>query len=126
MKNLEQEGDKLTHQLFTIIDKTFITPLDKEDISDLTSAIDQVLDATYGTSDKLVLFRIQKPSPRMQEFVTLLVSASQENTRPLVNYIRGSVRNLFSDSFDGTNKKKKAGISDLKDLNKLYPFMNKN
>ena len=35
LKNLEQEGDTLTHQLFTIIDKTFITPLDKEDISDL-------------------------------------------------------------------------------------------
>ena len=54
LKNLEQEGDQLTHKLFTIIDKTFITPLDKEDISELTSAIDQVLDSTYGTSDKLV------------------------------------------------------------------------
>ena len=43
LKNLEQEGDELTHKLFTIIDKTFITPLDKEDISELTSAIDQVL-----------------------------------------------------------------------------------
>jgi uncharacterized protein len=78
LKSLEQEGDKLTHQLFTIIDKTFVTPLDKEDITELTSEIDQVLDATYGTSDKLVLFKIQKPSHRMQEFVTLLVTASQE------------------------------------------------
>lgn len=37
LKNLEHEGDQLTHKLFTIIDKTFITPLDKEDISELTS-----------------------------------------------------------------------------------------
>ena len=36
LKNLEHEGDQLTHKLFTIIDKTFITPLDKEDISELT------------------------------------------------------------------------------------------
>jgi uncharacterized protein len=50
LKNLEHEGDQLTHELFTIIDKTFITPLDKEDITEMTSAIDQVLDATYGTS----------------------------------------------------------------------------
>jgi ECF sigma factor len=36
------------------------------------------------------------------------------------------MRNLFSNSFDGTNKKKKAGVSDLQDLNKSYAFMNKN
>ena len=95
LKNLEQEGDKLTHQLFTIIDKTFITPLDKEDISDLTSAIDQVLDATYGTSDKLVLFRIQKPSPRMQEFVTLLVTASQEKYKAISELHKGKREKLI-------------------------------
>ena len=78
LKNLEQEGDHFTHQLFTIIDKTFITPLDKEDISELTSSIDQVLDSTYGTCDKLVLFKIPKPSNHMQEFVILLQTASQE------------------------------------------------
>ena len=95
LKNLEQEGDKLTHQLFTIIDKTFITPLDKEDISDLTSAIDQVLDATYGTSDKLVLFKIQKPSPRMQEFVTLLVTASQEIYKAISELHKGKREKLI-------------------------------
>jgi hypothetical protein len=36
------------------------------------------------------------------------------------------MRNLFSNSFDGTNKKKKSGVSDLQDLNKSYAFMNKN
>jgi uncharacterized protein Yka (UPF0111/DUF47 family) len=46
LKDLEQKGDKLTHNLFTIIDKTFVTPLDKEDISELTSTIDKVIDAT--------------------------------------------------------------------------------
>lgn len=78
LKNLEHEGDQLTHKLFTIIDKTFVTPIDKEDISELTSAIDQVLDDTHGTSDKLVLFKIQKPPRYLQEFVTLLETASRE------------------------------------------------
>jgi uncharacterized protein Yka (UPF0111/DUF47 family) len=77
LKDLEHTGDNLTHKLFTIIDKTFVTPLDKEDISELTSTIDQVLDAAYGTSDKLVLFRIQKPSPYMYELAKLLHTASQ-------------------------------------------------
>ncbi|HVD08112.1 MAG TPA: DUF47 family protein, partial [Nitrososphaeraceae archaeon] len=78
LKNLEHDGDQLTHKLFTIIDKTFVTPIDKEDISELTSAIDQVLDDTHGTCDKLVLFKIQKPPRYLQEFVTLLETASQE------------------------------------------------
>ena len=78
LKELEHEGDQFTHKVFTTIDKTFITPLDKEDISELTSTIDQVLDATYGTSDRLVLFKIQEPSRYMQELANLLLTASQQ------------------------------------------------
>jgi uncharacterized protein len=78
LKDLEHEGDRYTHNLFTIIDKTFVTPLDKEDISELTSTIDQVLDATYGTTDRLVLFKIQQPSSYMEELANLLSTASQE------------------------------------------------
>jgi len=77
LRNLEHEGDKFTHELFTIIDKTFVTPLDKEDISELTSTIDQVLDSTYGTSDRLVLFKIERPYGYMQELADLLSTASQ-------------------------------------------------
>src|SRR5687768_18437252 len=78
LKNLEHKGDQFTHELFTIIDKTFVTPLDKEDISELTSTIDQVLDATYGTSDRMVLFKIKKPSVHMQELANQLLKACKE------------------------------------------------
>ena len=78
LKDLEHQGDQFTHELFTIIDKTFVTPLDKEDISELTSTIDQVLDATYGTSDRMVLFKIQKSSAHMQELANLLLKACKE------------------------------------------------
>ena len=78
LKDLEHQGDQITHELFTIIDKTFVTPLDKEDISELTSTIDQVLDATYGTSDRMILFKIQKTSSNMQELANLLLKACNE------------------------------------------------
>lgn len=95
LKNLEHEGDRFTHELFTIIDKTFITPLDKEDISELTSSIDQVLDGIYGTSDKLVLFNIQKPTPHMQEFVTLLTTATQEISNAVTELHKGKREKLL-------------------------------
>jgi uncharacterized protein Yka (UPF0111/DUF47 family) len=95
LKDLEHEGDQFTHKLFTIIDKTFITPLDKEDISELTSTIDQVLDATYGTSDRLVLFKIQKPSRYMQELANLLLTASQEIYKAVTKLHRVKHQNLI-------------------------------
>ena len=95
LKNLEHEGDQFTHRLFTIIDKTFVTPLDKEDISELTSAIDQVLDGTYGTSDRLVLLKIQKPSDYMQEFAKLLLKACQEIYNAVTELHKGKREKLL-------------------------------
>ncbi len=98
LKNLEHEGDQLTHRLFTIIDRTFITPLDKEDISELTSAIDQVLDGTYGASDRLVLLKIQRPSQYMQEFTNLLLIACQEIYKGVVELHKGKRESLLEHS----------------------------
>ena len=98
LKNLEHEGDQLTHRLFTIIDRTFITPLDKEDISELTSAIDQVLDGTYGASDRLVLLKIKRPSQYMQEFTNLLFTACQEIYKGVVELHKGKRESLLEHS----------------------------
>jgi uncharacterized protein len=78
IKDLERQGDQITHRLFTILDKTFVTPLDPEDISRLTSAIDEVLDATEGVANRFVLYMIQAPTPYMIELSKILLSASQE------------------------------------------------
>ena len=98
LRNLEHEGDKFTHELFTIIDKTFVTPLDKEDISELTSTIDQVLDSTYGTSDRLVLFKIERPYGYMQELADLLSTASQEIYRAITELRKGKREDLIQHS----------------------------
>ena len=91
IKDLEHEGDQITHKLFTILDKTFVTPLDPEDISKLTSAIDEVLDATEGVANRFVLFKIQEPTPHMLELAKVLLSASQE-----VKLLITRIRNLNS------------------------------
>ena len=98
LRNLEHEGDQFTHKLFTIIDKTFVTPLDKEDISELTSTIDQVLDATYGTSDRLILFKIQKPSQYMLELANLLLTSSQEIYKAVSELHKGKRESLIRHS----------------------------
>jgi uncharacterized protein len=78
IKDLEHEGDQIAHKLFTILAQTFVTPLDREDISRLASAIDEVLNYTDGTADRFVLFKIREPTPYMLELSKILLSASQE------------------------------------------------
>jgi predicted phosphate transport protein (TIGR00153 family) len=78
IKDLEHEGDQIAHKLFTILAQTFVTPLDREDISRLASAIDEVLNYTDGTADRFVLFKIREPTPYMLELAKILLSASQE------------------------------------------------
>jgi len=76
--DMEHEGDEIAHKLFNIIDQTFVTPIDREDISKLTSAIDEILDSTQGAADRHVLFKIKKPTEYMLELAKVLLSASQE------------------------------------------------
>ena len=65
IKDLEHEGDRITHELFTITSQTFVTPLDREDISRLTTSIDEVVNYVDETADKLIMFKIKEPTPYM-------------------------------------------------------------
>ena len=109
IKDLERQGDQITHRLFTILDKTFVTPLDPEDISKLTSAIDEVLDATEGVANRFVLYMIQTPAPYMIELSKILLSASQE-VQLLITRIRHlkSASNLIDHSKNIVNYEHKA------------------
>lgn len=91
IKELEHEGDRLTHELFTLISATFVTPLDREDISGLASSIDEVLDYTDGVADRFLLFKINRPSPYMLHLSKILFLVSQEICHVLC--ILGKIKN---------------------------------
>ena len=78
IKDLEHEGDNITHNLFTTLSQTFVTPLDREDIAGLASAIDEVLDYTDGIADRFLLFNIQRPTSIMIDFSKILLGATRE------------------------------------------------
>lgn len=88
IKGLEHEGDRITHELYTLLDKTFVTPLDREDISKLTGTVDEILDYIDGTAERFVLFKIKAPTSYMLELAKILLSASQE-VHLLMGRLRG-------------------------------------
>jgi len=78
IKDLEHKGDELTHRVIDELNKTFITPIDREDIHDLSAALDDVLDLIDGIAIRIVLFRITEPIRSMPEMCAVLLSQAME------------------------------------------------
>src|SRR6266540_6642806 len=62
IKRLEHEADQVTHEVVNRLDRTFITPLDREDIHQFASDLDDVMDAMDGTARRSQIFRLG-PAP---------------------------------------------------------------
>jgi predicted phosphate transport protein (TIGR00153 family) len=58
VKQAEHRGDELTHQILVMLNSTFVTPFDREDIYRLASSLDDVLDAIEEAADRIVLYRL--------------------------------------------------------------------
>ncbi len=62
MKNLEHECDAITHRTFDKLNMTFITPLEREDIHELASRLDDIVDHIDSTASRLVIYGVKKPT----------------------------------------------------------------
>jgi len=78
IKKLEREADGLTRSVFAELNKTFITPLDREDLQRIASKIDDVVDFTEGVSGRTVSYHITSAPPYMLEISKELVKATKE------------------------------------------------
>jgi uncharacterized protein Yka (UPF0111/DUF47 family) len=61
IKRIEHQGDIITHEIFTKLRETFITPLEREDIHDLASGLDDVLDCIDGVASRMYYFKVARP-----------------------------------------------------------------
>lgn len=78
IKDFEEKGDKMVHDIFEELNKTFITPIDREDISNLTSSLDDILDYLEAVAERLVLYKIEKPPKYMIGFARTLQQAATD------------------------------------------------
>jgi hypothetical protein len=62
---MEHRGDEVTHEIYTRLNQTFITPIDPEDINSISAALDNVLDGLEDTSHRLVSYKIDPIPPAM-------------------------------------------------------------
>ena len=60
---IEQDSDMLTHDIMKKLNKTFITPIDREDLYSLASRMDDVIDLIWAVADRIAVFKVKEPMP---------------------------------------------------------------
>lgn len=76
--DLEHAGDELTHGAYDMLNKTFVTPLDREDIGAIASSLDDVIDLIEAVADDFVLLNVDHPLPAVTDMAQILVRCGVE------------------------------------------------
>ena len=85
IRELEHEGDRMTHEVIDRLNRTFITPIDREDIHALATELDDVIDIIQATMDRMQLFRIDKTSPILIQMSEVLVKATHAIGKAIIS-----------------------------------------
>jgi uncharacterized protein len=88
LKDLEHEGDRLTHRTIRSLNQTFLTPIDAEDIHALTTALDNVMDAIEASASRMVLFKIERPTAEALELAEIIVTAAEQLVKAVAHMPR--------------------------------------
>ncbi|MBN8615055.1 MAG: DUF47 family protein [Deltaproteobacteria bacterium] len=80
----EHAGDKVVHELEEALQKTFVTPIDREDLQRLSSELDDILDLINSAARTCTLFGVKSPTKPMEELIAILVVCTKqlEDTLP--------------------------------------------
>lgn len=75
---LEHKGDTITHQIISLLHRTFVTPFDREDIALLAHTMDDVIDFIHSAADSMFIYKIDQPMDRAKELSEIIVKGSSE------------------------------------------------
>ena len=89
IKDIEHEGDDIVHSIYDHLVKTFITPIDREDIAKLASLYDDVLDFIEAVANRLSLYEIRSPTEPMRRFTEIVVKSVEE-----IDFAFGSINKI--------------------------------
>ncbi len=85
MHGIEHQGDEVAHAIIDQLNKTFITPFEREDIHALTKQLDDVIDMIYTIANRLRIYNITKSNKNLLEFASVI----EESVRCIASAIKG-------------------------------------
>jgi predicted phosphate transport protein (TIGR00153 family) len=75
---MEHHGDTITHQVISLLNRTFVTPFDREDIALLAHTLDDVIDFIHAAADAMFIYKITSPTQRAKELADVIVLGAAE------------------------------------------------
>lgn len=78
LKELEEEGDSITHQILQRLHGSFITPIDREDISLLAQTLDDVLDFIEAAGRSIFLYHIEESTDKARELCAIILRMAHD------------------------------------------------
>jgi predicted phosphate transport protein (TIGR00153 family) len=88
LEDLEHVGDKITHQIIRKLNRTFITPIDREDIHALTVALDDVMDLIEAVAARMSLYKIKQPTEEARKLALVILKSAEEIVKAVSNLER--------------------------------------
>jgi hypothetical protein len=83
IKEIEHQGDLITHEIVKRLNTTFITPIDREDIHALATRLDDVLDYIEAAAERLVVYRIKEPTSASRAMAEVIVKQTHSMDRAI-------------------------------------------
>ena len=83
IKEIEHQGDLITHEIVKRLNTTFITPIDREDVHDLATRLDDVLDYIEAAAERLVVYRIKEPTSACRAMAEVIVQQTHSMDRAI-------------------------------------------
>jgi predicted phosphate transport protein (TIGR00153 family) len=89
ISQVEHESDEVAHEIAEKLNKTFITPMEREDIHALASALDDIIDFIDATVERMVLYKVGQPTEDAVHLANIILRAAEEMhgaTKDLANF----------------------------------------
>ncbi len=80
ISEIEHKGDQVVHEVTNLLPKTLITPIDPDDIQRLINTVDDALDAVNATAQRMLVYKVKKPTSTAQTLTRLTVECAKELT----------------------------------------------
>jgi predicted phosphate transport protein (TIGR00153 family) len=81
LKDIEHTGDEITHEVFGALHRTFVTPIDRDDISNLASAMDDVIDWIEEAGRRIYLYHVDEPTLIARQFSRVILEQCEQIAR---------------------------------------------
>lgn len=124
VQKIEHEGDRIVHEMEEALAKTFVTPIDREDLQKLSSELDGVLDLTNGAIRACVMLGVVKPTEPMSKLIEIIVRATEKLNDTIPRLRKHQYTEIVSDARELRKIEKEADAVYREAISKLFLDVN--